>query len=75
MLKQSVYGLALGYEDLDDHDALRHDPALQTFVGKETELTSSPTLCRFENSVSASDLFPGIPDKYIYVGGLKPKVS
>jgi len=47
MLKQRVYGLALGYEDLNDHDVLRHDPALQTFVGRDVELASSPTLCRF----------------------------
>ena len=47
LLKQRVYGLALGYEDLNDHDVLRHDPALQTFVGRDVELASSPTLCRF----------------------------
>ena len=28
MLRQRVYALALGYEDLNDHDELRHDPAL-----------------------------------------------
>src|SRR5215469_6133118 len=27
LLRQRVYALALGYEDLNDHDALRHDPA------------------------------------------------
>ena len=26
LVRQRVYGLALGYEDLNDHDALRHDP-------------------------------------------------
>lgn len=30
----SVYGVALGYEDLNDHDDLRHDPLLATLVGK-----------------------------------------
>ena len=33
MLRQRVFGLALGYEDLNDHDELRSDPALQTAVG------------------------------------------
>ena len=28
LLKQRIYGLALGYEDLNDHDELRHDPLL-----------------------------------------------
>ena len=49
MLRQRVYGLALGYEDLNDHDTLRNDTAIQTAVGKDEELASSPTLCRFEN--------------------------
>ena len=33
MLRQRVFGLALGYEDLNDHDELRSDPALPTAVG------------------------------------------
>ena len=34
LLKQRVFALALGYEDLNDHDALRTDPLLATLVGK-----------------------------------------
>jgi hypothetical protein len=34
LIAQRVYGLALGYEDLNDHDELRHDPLLATLVGK-----------------------------------------
>lgn len=34
MVAQRVYGLALGYEDLNDHDQLRHDPLLASVVGK-----------------------------------------
>lgn len=49
MLRQRVYSLALGYEDLNDHDTLRKDTAIQTSVGKDEDLASSPTLCRFEN--------------------------
>lgn len=49
MLRQRIYGLALGYEDLNDHDTLRKDTAIQTSVGKNEALASSPTLCRFEN--------------------------
>ena len=30
MLRQRIYGIALGYEDLNDHDTLRNDLALQT---------------------------------------------
>jgi hypothetical protein len=34
LLKQRVFGLCLGYEDLNDHDRLRHDPLLAVLVGK-----------------------------------------
>jgi len=35
LVAQRVYGLALGYEDLNDHDELRHDPMMAVLVGKE----------------------------------------
>jgi hypothetical protein len=34
LVAQRIYGLALGYEDLNDHDTLRLDPLLATLVGK-----------------------------------------
>jgi hypothetical protein len=34
LVRQRVYGLALAYEDLNDHDVLRTDPLLATVVGK-----------------------------------------
>src|SRR4051795_6409682 len=34
LIAQRVYALALGYEDLNDHDDLRSDPLLATVVGK-----------------------------------------
>jgi hypothetical protein len=41
LIAQRVYGLCLGYEDLNDHDTLRHDPLLGALVGKK-----DPTGCR-----------------------------
>jgi hypothetical protein len=49
LLRQRVYALALGYEDLNDHATLRTDPGLQTAVERDEALASSPTLCRWEN--------------------------
>jgi hypothetical protein len=49
MYRQRIYGLALGYEDLNDHDTLRNDLALQTAVESDQALASAPTLCRLEN--------------------------
>ena len=34
LIAQRVYGLVLGYEDLNDHDILRYDPVLAALVGK-----------------------------------------
>lgn len=49
MLRQRVYALAAGYEDLNDHTTLRQDPGVQTAVDRDKELASAATLCRFEN--------------------------
>ncbi len=38
LLKQRIFGLCLGYEDLNDHDRLRHDPLLAVLVGKADPL-------------------------------------
>jgi hypothetical protein len=35
LIAQRVYALALGYEDLNDHDDLRRDPLIATVVGKD----------------------------------------
>ena len=36
LVLQRVVGIALGYEDLNDHDQLRHDPVMATLAGKLT---------------------------------------
>jgi hypothetical protein len=54
LVRQRIYGLAQGYEDLNDHDTLRHDLAWQTAVGRDRQLASSPTLCRLEHRANRS---------------------
>ena len=49
MLRQRVYSLCLGYEDLNDQQTLRRDTAIQTAVETDSDMASPPTLCRFEN--------------------------
>jgi hypothetical protein len=34
LVRQRVFGIALGYEDLNDHDELRHDPLMAVLAGK-----------------------------------------
>ncbi len=48
LLRQRIYGIAAGYEDLNDHDTLRHDLLWQSAVERDQALASSPTLCRLE---------------------------
>ena len=52
LLAQRIYGLCCGWEDVTDHNALRHDLAVQTAVGRDEELASGPTLSRLENSAT-----------------------
>ena len=49
LVRQRLYALALGYEDLNDHQGLRGDVALQTAVGRTRALASASTLSRWEN--------------------------
>ena len=49
LLRQRVFGLCLGYEDLNDHATLRNDVLMQTACERDTPLASAPTLCRLEN--------------------------
>ena len=68
MLRQRVYGLALGWEDLSDHGALRQDVAMQTAIGVDREVASAPTLCRLErwaNRASAWRLHEVLVDQFI----------
>jgi len=60
LMRQRAYQIGCGYEDADDCDHLRADPALKTAVGRDPEddqdLGSQPTMTRLENAVTARDL-------------------
>ena len=43
LLKQRVYAIAAGYEDVTDHDTLNKDLCFQTAVGRNVNLASSST--------------------------------
>lgn len=68
LLQQRVYGLCLGYEDLNDHEHLRTDPAIQTAVNREEDLGSQSTLCRMENRMDrkvVADIHEVILEQFI----------
>ena len=60
MIAQRIVAIALGYEDLNDHQTLRADPALQLAAGRvpdqDLPLASPPTLCRLENRIGRKPL-------------------
>jgi Transposase DDE domain group 1 len=68
MVAQRMFGIALGYEDLVDHDQLRHDPVLATLAGKLqarrkdcAPLAGKSTLNRLEHA-------PVGPSRYHKIG-------
>jgi hypothetical protein len=69
LVGQRVFALALGYEDLVDHDTLRHDPVLAAVTGKLTArrgdcaaLAGKSTLNRLEHAPA------GEPTRYHKIG-------
>jgi DDE family transposase len=58
LLRQRVYQIVAGYEDVNDATRLRHDPLLQIVADQKLgdALGSQPMLTRWENWVSAQDL-------------------
>ena len=61
MLAQRIFGIALGYEDLNDHQSLRDDPLLHIITERgvskdDMPLASPPTLCRLENRIDRKTL-------------------
>ncbi|MBV9081649.1 MAG: IS1380 family transposase [Acidobacteriaceae bacterium] len=66
MVSQRVYGLALGYEDLNDHEQLREDPLLMLLAGSadaESPLAGKSTLNRLElaGKVGEEDRYKKVP--------------
>ncbi|MBN1181944.1 MAG: IS1380 family transposase [Bacteroidales bacterium] len=58
LMKQRVFQIASGYEDANDSDELRNDPIMKIVCEKqESSLASQPTMSRFENSLSRTDLY------------------
>jgi hypothetical protein len=63
MVSQRVYGMALGYEDLNDHEQLRHDPLLAVMAGRSdtaSALAGKSTLNRLELSGKKEDRYKKI---------------
>ena len=60
LIAQRIAAIAAGYEDLNDHQTLRNDPAIQLLTGNVPDeaapLASPSTLCRLENRITRDEL-------------------
>ena len=69
LVGQRVFALALGYEDLVDHDALRHDPVLAAVAGKLTARRSDCAALAGKSTLNRLEHAPaGEPTRYHKIG-------
>jgi Transposase DDE domain group 1 len=68
MVAQRVFGLALGYEDLVDHDQLRHDPVLATLAGKLTARRADCAPLAGKSTLNRLEHAPSEPNRYHKIG-------
>jgi hypothetical protein len=61
LVSQRIYGLALGYEDLNDHEQLRQDPLLRVLAGK-ADIEDSPLAGK--STLNRLELSDGTPNRY-----------
>jgi hypothetical protein len=59
LVGQRVFGLALGYEDLNDHEQLRHDPVMGALLGKLTADRRQCAPLAGKSTLNRLELFPG----------------
>jgi hypothetical protein len=68
MVAQRVFGIALGYEDLIDHDQLRHDPVLATLAGKLTARRADCAPLAGKSTLNRLEHAPLRPGRYHKIG-------
>jgi hypothetical protein len=68
LVGQRVYGIALGYEDLVDHDQLRHDPVLSALGGKLEARRSTCAALAGKSTLNRLELSRGEPTRYHKIG-------
>jgi hypothetical protein len=68
MVLQRVFGIALGYEDLTDHDELRHDPVLAVLAGKLAAHRSDCAALAGKSTLNRLELSQMEPTRYHRIG-------
>jgi hypothetical protein len=68
LVGQRIYGIALGYEDLVDHDQLRHDPVLAALGGKLAARRSDCAALAGKSTLNRLELSRSEPTRYHKIG-------
>jgi Transposase DDE domain group 1 len=64
LVGQRVFGLALGYEDLNDHDELRHDPMMAVLAGKLAARRRDCAPVAGKSTLNRLELSRPVPSRY-----------
>src|SRR6195256_530322 len=64
LVGQRVFAIALGYEDLNDHDDLRHDPLMAVLAGKLEAWRSDCLPVAGKSTLNRLELSRDTPTKY-----------
>jgi len=75
LVKQRVFGIALGYEDLNDHDELRHDPVLATLVGKLEAHRKDCAPAAGKSTLNRLELSCAVPTRYHKIAHHAPAIE
>jgi hypothetical protein len=68
MIGQRVFGIALGYEDVVDHDTLRHDPIMAVLAGKLTARRQNCAPVAGKSTLNRLELGKAEPTPYHKIG-------
>ena len=64
LIGQRVFGIALGYEDLNDHDTLRHDPIMAVLAGKLSARRKDCAAVAGKSTLNRLELSRAEPTRY-----------
>jgi len=73
LIRQRIYGLIMGYEDLNDHEELRNDPMFAIALGKIIGIENEPTILAGKSTLNRlehcpEDVEPGADSRYHKIG-------
>lgn len=73
LIRQRIYGLVMGYEDLNDHEELRHDPMFALSLGKRSGVQDKPAILAGKSTLNRlehcpEDVEQGADSRYHKIG-------